>query len=265
MPIWPALGKVAMYAAPFIAKGIDILGANYGAGKQAAYNMELARYQNRFNARMIRQQLEYDTPANQRKRMEEAGYNPHLFYGQGTPGNQGTPQKSAPIQPADFQTAFMNIGTDIARMRLMNAQTDLTTQKTEESGTKQDLMSAQRNLINANPYMRKEYVDAMVLQLQSAAKLKEQEAGFMLSKTQDDASGVRWERGFLKMQRELDLMYQKMNLNAADQKVKAEIIQSKDFQNQLLELQRNWMKDADITPQHIYQGIMLILGKLMSR
>lgn len=262
MPIWPAIGKVAMYAAPFIAKGIDILGANYGAEKQADYNMELARYQNRFNARMLRQQLEYDTPANQRKRMEEAGYNPHLFYGQGTPGNQGTPQKSASIQPADFQTAFMNIGTDIARMRLMAAQTDLTNQKTEESGTKQDLMQAQSNLVKANPYMRKEYVDSLVLQLSSTAKIKEQEMQF-LTIGQVDAGQFKGTAGFVKMQMEVEQLAQKLGLNSADQKIKAQILQSQEFKNAILEVQKKWMTEKEITPQHIYQGIMLLLSKMM--
>lgn len=248
----PALGAAAGW-----------LGGQIGANRQASHNKSLARLQHKQNMELLQYQLDYNTPANQMARFGEAGLNPNLIYGQGSPGNMESAPRYPDIRPADQQSHWMDLGTKFQQMKLMEAQADLTKQKVEESGVKQDVMRAQENLIKANPLMREEYVNSLVSNLESTAKIKEQEADFMLSKTQDEATGVRWERGFLKMQRELDLLEQKFNLGAADQKIKAEVMQSKEFQNAILEIQKKWLQDGDITSQHIYQGIMMLLSKMM--
>lgn len=209
--------------------------------------MELARYQNAYN-----------TPESQRTRYENAGFNPNLTHSQGNPGNM-----SQPPQSANYQMALADIGTKLQQAKLMESQSNLTDQKIVESGVKQDLMKSQESLVKANPYLNKDYVSAMVTQLSSAAAMKAQEADFMLSKTQDDSTGVRWERGFLKLQRELDVIGQRFQLQTADQQIKAKVLESKEFQNALQEIQLKWMRDQEITPQHIYQGIMMLLSKMM--
>lgn len=245
------------WLAAVIPPAVNALGNLFGSGlnrraqdRQYSNDMKMLKYQN-----------EYNTPLNQRKRYESAGLNPNLMYGQGTVGNMESapryPQQAAP----DYQAALSGLGTQIAQMQLMKSQTNLTNQKVAESGVKQDLMKSQKSLVDANPYLNKSYVDAMVLNLKSTAELKEQESSFMLSKTSVD--GVRWERGYLKMQRELDLIAQRFNLGSADQKIKAKILESKGFQNALQGIQLKWMRDQEITPQHIYQGIMLLLQKMM--
>lgn len=52
------------------------------------HSQELAKYGYEQEKQMIREQNEYNTPKNQMLRYQEAGLNPHLIYGQGTPGNQ---------------------------------------------------------------------------------------------------------------------------------------------------------------------------------
>lgn len=242
-----------------VAGGGNKGGGVKGAGLSILGNYLAIRQQTKANKELIKYQNAYNTPSNQRKRYEEANMNPNLAYSQGNPGNQ-----SSPGPTVDYQNAFADIGEKIARIGLMKSQTDLTTTKVDESGVKQDLMRSQNALIKANPYMRKEYVDSMVTQLRSIATMKAQESSFMTS-TYPDAQGHRWERGFLKMQRELDLLGQKYNLGSADQQIKAQVIESKEFQNSLLEIQKEWMADGDITPQHIYQGIMMLLSKFMSK
>lgn len=244
---------------------LNFLGGMFGAGQQSRANMRLAQYQHQANMQMMHYQNRYNSPKAQMRRFAKAGLNPHLVYGQGTPGNMESPPRFPQIAPADFQSPFSDLGLKFQQSRLLAAQADLTDQKVEESGIKQDLMRAQEDLVRANPNLNKAYVDSMVRNLKSVADLKEQEAGFMLSKTQSDVDGQRWERGFLKMQRELDILEQRFKLSQADQKVKAEIIESKEFQNMLSEIQVKWMKDADVSPEHIRQGIMLLMSKFMSK
>lgn len=50
-------------------------------------NMELAKFAHQKDVEMWERMQEYNTPAEQMKRFREAGLNPNLIYGQGTPGN----------------------------------------------------------------------------------------------------------------------------------------------------------------------------------
>lgn len=254
-------GALKQFGGPLIAKGIDFLSGNAGVRKQYHANKKLAKLQHALDMDTLRFQMDYNSPSAQMQRFKEAGLNPNLVYGQGTPGNIESAPRMPNIQAPDIQSIYSGLGSDIMQMKLMSAQTDLVKAKTDESTVKQDLGRAQTALVKANPYMRREYVDSMVLQLTSAAQLKEQEASFMRSKTMDD--GVRWERGFLKMQRELDLLELKFDLGSSDKRLKAEVLQSKEFQNALQKIQLNWMRDGEITPQHIYTFLQMLLSRMM--
>lgn len=77
-----------------IAGGTQLLGAGANAYAQGKMNkktrkfaQEERRYQNEWNLDMWNRMNEYNTPAAQMERFEEAGLNPHLIYGKGTAGN----------------------------------------------------------------------------------------------------------------------------------------------------------------------------------
>lgn len=238
LPAWLAA------AMPGLASGaVNVIGNLLGVRAQRNANMDMAKWQ-----------AEYNTPANQRDRMEDAGYNPNLFYGQGSPGNAERPQSP------DIQSVLLDLGTKFQQNRLLKEQADLTGTKVDESVVKQELMRAQRNLTEANPHMRKEFVDSMVMQLESTAKLKKQESDFMLSGQQTTGATTQ---GQAKMMLEVNRLAQQFELGVQDQAIKAKIIESKEFQNALQQIQVNWMKDKEITPQHIYLGIMMLLQKMM--
>lgn len=69
-------------------------------------NMELAKYQYEKNLEMWNLQNEYNTPLNQRKRMESAGFNPNLVYGHGTVANTAS---NAPTYQAPTLQAYTNL------------------------------------------------------------------------------------------------------------------------------------------------------------
>lgn len=244
----PVVGKFVKEHLPQIG---NFLGNVVGVHQQKKANMELVKYQNQYNS-----------PASQMARYDAAGLNRNLVYNQGNPGNMDRPPT------VDVQNAYADLGTKYAQIELMKSQTGLTDQKTKESGVKQDLARAQTNLVKANPYLNPQYVYAMVTQLQSAASIKATEAEFMTTQRQlyDEKGQPRgWDNslGFKKMEAELNLLIQRYNLGKADQQIKAKVLESKEFQNSLQQIQVEWMKNGDITPQHIYQGIMMLLMKLM--
>lgn len=57
---------------------------------QAQQNRLLAEYQNSWNKQMWNETNEYNSPTAQMARYQDAGLNPNLIYGQGTPGNAGS-------------------------------------------------------------------------------------------------------------------------------------------------------------------------------
>lgn len=231
----------------------------FGQKKAYKYNKRLAAYTFEKNMELLKYQLDYNSPKSQMARYAEAGLNPNLIYGQGTPGNMESRPEYPQVKGPDY-SFLANLGTQIAQSNLMAAQTDLTKVKTQESGVKQDLMRQQENVLKANPYLNEAYVNAMVTNIESIAKLKEQEANFM---TQGQKYEGYTTQGEKKMYLQIEQMAQQYGLNDADQKLKAEILQSKKFQNELQKIQLDWMKNGDITPQHLYMGLMLLLQKLM--
>lgn len=272
--IFATIAPALISAASSITKG--------GPKRQFKYNKKLAVLQNEMNRanaqwafdkelELRKYQQDYDSPQARMQRYKDAGLNPNLIYGNESAAGSFSPPSFPSVPGVDVgrvdasQSVLSHVVDSFQQARYMAAQTDLIETKTDESTVKQDLMRAQKDLVKANPYMKSEYVNAMVTQLKSIAQLKEQEASFMLSKTMPGVvpSDDRWERGFLKMQMEITQLEQRLKLNTSDLKVKAEIIESKEFENALKEIQVKWMKDAEITPQHVYQGIMLLMQGLM--
>lgn len=64
--------------------------ANRRTAKQTRENKKLAQYSFDKNVEMWNMQNEYNSPKNQMKRFSDAGLNPNLMYGKGTPGNATT-------------------------------------------------------------------------------------------------------------------------------------------------------------------------------
>lgn len=250
-----------------------------GPRRQYKWAKKYANYANEMNRKNAEWQLEqnkailadqraYDSPAQKMQRLKEAGLNPHLAYE--NVGGMNSPMINMSSLPAanygHVDTSYSDIGSDFLNAEMAQTQMGLSNQKISESQTKQAVMEAQEDLIRANPQMRPAYVDAMVKQMEATAALKQQEKRWMHTKVSDSEKGYYgYEQGFIKMEKELDILFQKYKLGEADLKVRAQIIEGKDWENDLKEVQAKWMKEQDITPQHIYQGIIILLGKLMGK
>lgn len=68
------------------------------ANMQFGHNKAMAEWQNQKQMEFWHLNNQYNSPANQVNRMMQAGLNPALFYGQGTPGN-ATMMTSAGVSP----------------------------------------------------------------------------------------------------------------------------------------------------------------------
>lgn len=279
-------GAWGQIAAALVATAGNALGRG-GPKRSYKYAKKLAQFQNEINRTnaewAFQKELElrdaarqYDSPAAQMARYKDAGLNPNLVYGQGTPGNIG--QTHAPSIPGvhmqGVDVSWGNLGTEFQQARLMAAQTDLTRTKTEESSVKQDLAKAQQRVLEVNPYLDKNYLQAIVTNMESVAALKKQEASYKLEEVTgligSTAVHKPTPRGYLIMEEQMQQLMQKFRLNELqsknreeDLKIKAQVIQSKDFENALKAIQVRFMEDGDITPQHILEFVKMFLAELM--
>lgn len=221
------------------------------------------------NKKIQNEQRVYDSPSSQMARYKAAGLNPHLIYGSGAGSSGGTFGISAgAIAPARIDAPNASY-PDIAGGFLAAGQTLATTalqeQKAIESEHKTALMDVQRDIAKSNPMLNEYVYKATIFQLEAAATQKAQEARYLSDFQEKDRTRAeqKVQLDIDKMMAELGIKGSQAEILAMDKKIKNEILQSKQYENALKELQVKWMKDAEITPQHIFQGIMLLLSKMM--
>lgn len=263
MPAWiaPAISAVGGLAQSLL-----------GFGAQKKENRELAEFQANANERYLERQLEYNTPKNQMARFQDAGLNPHLIYGQGNPGNQSAPLTHPDIKPRDF-SSMMNLAQLANQSRMVDSQVSAQNSQTLKNTAQTELTRLQALVAQKNPLLNEGSYNAIISSLISTADIKASESKVSGQKAKWETQGIeitgengdfyRGTRGMLKMDQELKLLEQKFNLGTADQKIKAEILNSKEFQNAIMEVQTKFMTDGQITPQHILTFVQLLLMRLL--
>lgn len=263
--------QVAGWVIPAIIGVASIVGSLLSQRKQNKENRKLAEFQHESNKQLLREQLQYDTPKNQMLRFQEAGLNPNLVYGQGSPGNQGTPLSYPEIKPTNYQnlTAALPLINQTAMTR---SQTQAIDAKTRQTYAMTELNNLQAEVLRKNPLLDEAGFKAIIDSLKSTAELKAADAGmktvtseWFKGEKEFTIDGVRMHgpAGVLKLETELKSIIQKYDLSTQDAAIKAEIIKSKEFQNEIMEVQKRFMTDGDITPQHILMFVQLLLMKLL--
>lgn len=258
-----------------VMAGADTLlniGSNiFGQHKQQDANMELAKFQADANQKYLQQQLEYNTPKNQMARFQEAGLNPNLIYGQGNPGNQNAPLTHPDIRPTDFQNLMKNV-TPVSTMMQTQASVGALNARTAKDVMNTEVARVQKAVLERNPLLDASYLEALIQSMQATANLKASDASIrsleaqwqrqQVGRVQQDGSMLVQPEGFHKMDVELNLLYQKYHLNEADNKLKAAVLQSKEFQNDILNIQKKFIADGEVNYQVIMTFLLQLLQKL---
>lgn len=273
---------------PAIMGGFQTISGLFGQERQAKHNRSLAEWQHGKNLELLKYQLDYNTPANQMKRFTDAGLNPHLVYTQGNAGNWNSSPSAPSIQPTDMSIPLPNLlsmAQQTQQIELIKSQANLNNIKADESGVKQELMQAQKQLVQANPYLREEYISSLIGKMEAQVNLIKNQS--VLAQTQNQLTSVNIRGSEIrnmsmlkqidKMNKEMELLAQKFMLNKqtytlndikvireklgvdidvekwanlrSDREVKAKIIESKTFENKILEVQSRFMMGDTITGQ----------------
>lgn len=271
MPIDPITGGFIAQAIPAVANAIS----RGGPRRQFKWNMRAAYKTNEMNLQnqeatlqknlqIQKEQREYDSPAAQMARYKAAGLNPHLIYGSGSsaggafPVDAGSPG-SAPIQPAN--SSYGSIGTDWLAAGQTMANTVLAEARSGEVAMSTAYKSVLIDIAKTNPMLNPALAGWVATSMQEMARVKTMEARSWLA----DPADVGGEKSniYKKVQAEVEAMVQRLGLNTADLAVKNRILESKEFANAILEVQKKWMVDNEITPQVGLQAGMMILKILL--
>lgn len=262
MPINPFVG------AALIGGGANLLSGFFGASSQSSTNMKMAKFQEAAQNRLIDKMNAYNTPAMQMARYKEAGLNPHLIYGQGSPGNQTSPGSAPEFRPPDIQGAYSNAGAivggmaqQVAQLRLIDSQTEATNARTRQTYALTQLNELQSEVMKRNPMLDDGAFKAVIDGLKSTAELKGEQAAQAKIRTMVDEAS----QGHIvsKLYKEVELLDQRYRLTQLDESLRAEVLKSKQFQNAILEVQKRFLADGDVGPAQIYQFIQLLLMKLL--
>lgn len=251
-----------------IAAIAGIITTIISADAQKKENRRVAQWQMDAQQELINRQNAYNTPANQMNRMANAGLNPHLIYGQGSPGNQPSPGAAPSLQALDMMDFGSKISghavsgvQNVLQNRLTTAQIDATNASTRQRGAQTKLNELQAEVVRKNPLLDDAGFKATIDGLKAAAELKQTQG--KLTATQADIADKASGHTVAKIFNEVQVLEQKFQLQQLDAKLKAEVLKSKEFQNAILEVQKKFMTDAEITPQHILQFVQLILMKAL--
>lgn len=234
-------------------------------------NRENALWTLEQNKRLQNEQRVYDSPAAQMERYKAAGLNPHLIYGSGSssagaafPIEQGQIAPSRLDAPSasypDVTGAFLSAGQTLA-------QTQLTQQKEVESEQRSALLEIQTDIAKTNPMLNPSVYKSLTESMIAVADAKASEAKttWMIREKTTEHSWERYTLGAKKIEAEVEALSQKLGLNTADLKIKNQILESKEYSNAILEIQKRWLEDGTLTSQHVWQGFMLLLTKMIGR
>lgn len=166
MPLDPLIGSA------LISGASSLLGGFFGSGAQSSANrtnLQIAREtnqmqyqmfqeQNAFNERMYNQMQQYNTPAAQMQRYQEAGINPYVAAGNVQTGNaqsalqsaQPLPLHTAQVMPVDaFKDSFSQIGNVISQYAQNELALSQAQKNRAEAGWVDRLNGAQLNKTSA--------------------------------------------------------------------------------------------------------------------
>lgn len=157
MGFWNTLGTIASSVLPGLGSAVGGIAGAKQSGRNVASQIkadrEMAEYAYSKDLEMWQRQNEYNLPANQMKRMKDAGLNPNLMYGHGTSGQASEMPKYQSVK-SDYskrQNSFANLMTSLSMwndFRLRNAQVDKAKEGARNTRIKNSLLDMRKNWMN---------------------------------------------------------------------------------------------------------------------
>lgn len=275
MPIDPVTGGLVAQGVIAASQAVSRGGPRrqYKWNKRAAQDTNAMNRDNALwaleeNKKIQNEQRVYDSPENQMSRYKNAGLNPHLIYGSGSSAGSAFPISTQGIAPSRIDApsaSYPDVAGSFLQAGQSLAGTQLSQQRTEESESRSALIDIQVDIAKTNPMLDPGVYKSLIASMSAVADAKASEAktAWMIREKTDGANWERYTLGSKKMEAEVDALTQKLGLNDADLKIRNQIFESKEFENAIKEVQMKWIRDGELTSQHIWQGLMIILSRMV--
>ena len=120
--------KNSAIGAAALGAGISVLGSLLSSSAQNSANASMDRETREWQEKMWSRNNEYNTPLNQRKRLEAAGINPALAFQNGNTGVASSTPSAVQHTPADYSSigaGFSQAGQMILQAQNVAAQNEL--------------------------------------------------------------------------------------------------------------------------------------------
>lgn len=208
-----------------------------------------------------REQRAYDSPQAQMQRYIEAGLNPNLIYGNGSSAGSAFPIDAGSVAPVRIDppgAANIDVGGGIIRSTQALLDAHLKDAKIGETLMREQYLAIQGEIAKTNPMLDPKVAESVYREISATATLKAGEAQVWMK---PDQSGVN--KVLRKVEAQVSEMENRLGLQTTDQQIRNRILESKEFENAIKEINLKWLQDSEMTPEHIRQGLMLILQRML--
>ena len=144
----------------------------YSTNQTNKANRELATLANQWSVEQWNRENAYNTPEEQRKRLEEAGFNPNLVYAQGNLMNEAA-QSPAVTSAAGTQRAWQIDPLTAAQIANINADTDLKEKQAGQTSQQTQLTAKQMEDIDSIIKWRNQQNSESIERINSLVKGRE--------------------------------------------------------------------------------------------
>lgn len=240
------------------------------AAGQSFMNMAGHWRQRKLNENYVRESNAYNSPRSQMLRYQSAGLNPRLIYGQGNPGNQS--------QPLSAPEGMGRLGSDAVsaynQSTLAQSQVAVQAARTDQTRALTEVNKLQAEVLRNNPLLHGA-LTPIIETLKQAVREKtanatSAEVNAWMEQTKKDYYSTRayvdgvGESNLMgeKLSREMQLLNSRFNLDQHDMELKRQVLESKEFQNAILEVEKRFMTEGDITPKNVLEFIKVLLMKI---
>lgn len=249
--IWQGVTSAIPVVGPILSGMFQHSRAGYETSPGKRAFLDSVANENRIFAR----DAAYNSPEAQMKRFKDAGLNPNLIYGQGTPGNvTGSPSQAQGNVKLDVVAQMMEGIMMKKEIELKDAQIEQTKANTDFLQQRSGSESVRTQRMQEDLRYLKERYPQLMVQLEAGNEklLRENRIG-----DQTESWSVQQSMGqAILITNRISTELQRQKLMEKDGTIKEEILQSKKLANALLEIQRKMVGEGHWNPQMIYKGII---------
>jgi len=197
--------------------------------------------------------------------------NPALAYGQGTPGNQTQAQQAVTPDLPDWAAILGQSVNNLNTTLMQQTQRQLIEANTQNVTAKTSTEVVKKQILERNPMLNDTVFESRLSEIISKGQEQGARTQSAITDFQTKAENLKAAQRYnkisdmymeTKMAKEVDLLFQRFKINEADLKIKAEILNSKEFLNEFSRLEMEFIKSGNMNFGHWAAFGKLLLSKI---